>query len=204
MGSDSTLGIIARRWYVVLTVMIVAGGVAWLLTERMGPQYTATSTLRVEAAPGSDLPYRLDYADRFANSLATLAESPWMSRALTESLGVPPETRVVAELPANTDVITLSVTLPNPMLAAEAANQASMLLVELSTQGSSSSDAAAPGTLVLRQFDSARPPASESGPGLLLVIGIASLLGLVVGSVLAAAAGGRAPASYTAQPVVSS
>jgi len=206
MESPSMLSVLARRWYVVLLATIVAVGAAWQVFERLPVRYTATTTLRVYPVPvdGVELPYRLDFADRFMNSLATLAESDWMLEELLASLNVEGDLRIVSEIPANTDLLWLSAIHTNPQAAAVAANEVGRRIAELSTLPGALSEvrtsddvayvAATTGTLALGVFHVASTPTEPSSLSLVETLLIAGGLGLLGGTAVAfASVGGKRP-----------
>lgn len=198
MESRRMVDVLASRWHVVLLTVIAAVAVAWLVFQQVPPRYTAVVLLRLHpvAVADVDVTYRLDFADRFMNSFATLAESDWMQSELDGLSRSEKEVAIQAEIPANTDLMRISVTHIEPLTAAQLANEAGQLVAELSLQpttlsvastGSSfrftPSPAGAP--LAFAVFEPASVPVEPSSLSLPMTLLLAGLLGVVGGTGLA-------------------
>ena len=127
---------------VVTTGMAVA--VAIVGTLLTPPSYEASLILRIAsaAASGGSADYvsydSIMYVDRLLNTYTKIATSDAKLQELAQKLGLPPGTkalRVNAELPANTELMSIQVEANDPALAARAANTlADMLMTDFRNQ----------------------------------------------------------------------
>jgi non-specific protein-tyrosine kinase len=114
---------------VVLLAGVVASAAALAFSTKI---YKATATIRVATGVGGTDVLRaedLSFSDRLINTYKELAESKPLRRAVqrrTASSGLPD---VKVELPANTELLLLSVEAPSPRLAQREANALAQLVV---------------------------------------------------------------------------
>lgn len=112
-----------RKWLIVLTT-VVAVVVAIIGTAITPPTYSASTTLRlVTAVSGSidDPRYDLTYADRLMNTYTKITTSGPVLSELTRRLGISQAPTIDVEVPANTELMKITVEDRNPVLAKEAA-----------------------------------------------------------------------------------
>jgi tyrosine-protein kinase len=126
-----------RRWVIIVTttVAVVVAIIATLLTP---PSYEASVILRIAAAAatGGSTDYvsydDIMYVDRLLNTYTKIATSDSKLQELAQKLGMPAGAKalhVVAEMPANTELISIKVEDKDPALAAQAANTLADILM---------------------------------------------------------------------------
>ncbi|MFL5735305.1 MAG: polysaccharide biosynthesis tyrosine autokinase [Chloroflexia bacterium] len=133
MDLNHYLAILRRRKWVILVAMIVTIAVTLIVTLLTKPWYEASATLRIETLSGGASQYvgynDIMYADRLMNTYTKIATADSTMKELAQRLGVQKAPQVVAEIPANTELISLKVGDTNPALAATAANALADILV---------------------------------------------------------------------------
>jgi capsular exopolysaccharide synthesis family protein len=128
-----------RRWVITVTAVVTLAvtGIGTLLST---PVYKATTTLRVTTTfnPAADyVSYdNALYADRLLNTYSKLATSGSTQRELARRLGVEEAPRNKVDLPANTELIQITVEHSDPLLATTAANTLAQILVTSAEQES--------------------------------------------------------------------
>jgi len=120
-----------RKWAIVttaaMTVLVTAVG-TFLVT----PSYAASATLRVAtAATGSPdyVNYDITYADRLMNTYTRIATSGPVLAELAQKLGLVKPPQVDVEVPANTELLKITVEDSNPALTRDAANALASILI---------------------------------------------------------------------------
>lgn len=121
-----------RRWVLVittiLTVMVAAAG-----TLLATPLYRATATLRVGTALAGSLDYigyDVNYADRLMNTYVSISTSARMRGELQKQLGLSKSPTLIVGASPKSELLQITVEDPSPVLAANAANTLSELLIE--------------------------------------------------------------------------
>lgn len=128
--------ILNRRKWVVVIVTVVTVTLVGLVTYASAPVYSATSTVRVAQVQGRYADrYDLNYMVRLLNTYVELVRSrPFLDESVRRlELDIPPSvlaTMVKTELVANTELLKISVSSENPVVATDLANTLSTLLVE--------------------------------------------------------------------------
>jgi capsular polysaccharide biosynthesis protein len=189
MLTGSLLQLLRRRaGLVVLTTGIALGIAMMALTLLLPVAYAATSTVRVGTIvpPGSGgASYDLYYSDRLVNTYSRLLASRPVIEQMRERVArdtnqqLPARPKVTVELPANTELVLLTVRASTPELAAAAANALSAAFIDdLRTWASEQAPAPAVRAEVV---DEARPSAAKRVPSWILTLGLAGVLGLAAG-----------------------
>ncbi len=124
---------VGRRKGIILLTILVAMAIALLASFLLPPTYTATVTLRISSpTTGQFLSqnYDLQYADRLMNTYSKLAVSGPVLSQLQQSLGLSKPPAVSVDIPANTELMRISVEDGDPNRAAAAANMVANLLMQ--------------------------------------------------------------------------
>lgn len=124
-----------RKWVVVLTTLIVFAVVAVISTQ-LDPVYRAATRLRIltttQGEVGSLVEYNIWYADRLLNTYVQIIRSRPILDELVQTLNLDEIPEIEVEALANTEVIEIGVIHQDPVLATNAANTLSEILVEQS------------------------------------------------------------------------
>jgi polysaccharide biosynthesis transport protein len=138
MDPKDYLAIIGRRKWVIAITVAVAVAVAIIGTLLTTPVYEASTILRIAAASasGGSADYvgydDMMYVDRLLNTYTKIATSDSKLQELAQKLGLPPGAKaphVEAEMPANTELISIKAEDKDPALAARAANTLADILI---------------------------------------------------------------------------
>src|SRR5437667_12311001 len=138
MDPKDYLTIIGRRKWVNAITVAVAVAVAIIGTLLTTPVYEASAILRIAAATASGgaadyVGYDdIMYVDRLLNTYTKIATSDSKLQELAQKLGLQPGAKalhVEAEMPANTELISIKVEDKDPVLAARAANTLADILI---------------------------------------------------------------------------
>lgn len=127
-GSElrAALTVIKRRGWIIVSTLAATLLVAGLGVMLMPPVYTASATIRVLTAANQSVDYVsydvLTYADRRINTYAKLAVSRPLLDELSRRLGRERPPAVSVDIPANTELLRLTVEDRDPVIAAVAAN----------------------------------------------------------------------------------
>jgi tyrosine-protein kinase len=126
------LAALKRRKWVIAATVLVATGIAALITVLTPASYTAGATLRV-ATPASlanaGVLGTTDYLDRLQNTYAKLARSPELRAQLATRLHLSKAPEIAVKLRPNTELMDIDATAGHPALAAAAANLDAQLLI---------------------------------------------------------------------------
>ncbi len=120
-----------RKGIVVLTILL-AVAVALLASLLMPPSFVASTTLRIATTYTGqtyDQRYDLQYTDRLVNTYTKLATSAPILTQLAQNLGTPKPPAVSVDVPANTELMRISVEDGDPNRAANGANLLAKLLI---------------------------------------------------------------------------
>lgn len=172
-----------RKWVIVLTAS-VAASIAILAMLVFTPQYEASTTLRMMTVAPGDF-YDITYTDRLMNTYATVATSRPTKQRLMSALALSKPPQVDVEIPANTELLVITVGHPDPVLAMEAANTLAEILRARVEQDEQFRAADGNRADSLSVVEPAVVPISPSSPRSELVIGLGLLLGLMGGLGLA-------------------
>jgi capsular exopolysaccharide synthesis family protein len=102
------------------------------------PVYAASTTLRIATAAGGSpdyVNYDISYADRLMNTYNEIAMSGPVRTELARKLGLSKAPQIEVAVPANTELLKITVADNNPVLARDAANTlADMLIAQVREQ----------------------------------------------------------------------
>ncbi len=123
--------LVRRKWIILLTTGL-AIAVALVGTLLMRPQYTATTTMRVTPAGGSLDTVQfgdIAYSDRLLNTYNQIATSKEVLTGVAAKLGLAKPPQISVDIPANTELLTISAQDTSPQLAAKEANAVADVLL---------------------------------------------------------------------------
>ncbi|HEY3111575.1 MAG TPA: Wzz/FepE/Etk N-terminal domain-containing protein [Chloroflexota bacterium] len=127
------LAILDRRKWVIAVTAAATLLVAAIGTLLMPPVYTAATTLRIIAAPNLSGDYvsydSIMYATRLQNTYAKIATSDGVLDELARRLGLGVRPKVRVEVPANSELMQISVESRDPAQAAQAASALAEILM---------------------------------------------------------------------------
>ncbi|MFW5708793.1 MAG: AAA family ATPase [Chloroflexota bacterium] len=127
------LHIIWRYLWIIALCSITAAFVALALTLRMTPLYTSGITVRVASAPSGVLDFgSIAFATRLNNTYVELIISELMREALATELGSDDLPRISAAVIPDTELIEISTTHADPVIAGRAARLLGDLLISRS------------------------------------------------------------------------
>lgn len=186
-----------RKWIIFVTTLVTLAIV--LVGQRYLPHsFTASSTIRFMTVRGGspeNVRYEVIYADRLMNTYRRMTDSSVFQQELREHLGQTELPVVAIGVLPNTELMRISASSPDPVLARDAANKVADMLVAQSLQDSifnfsteldgSPETASAFQNPPVTVIDRAEIPEIPSGLSLPLYGLIGLLSGLVVGSGLA-------------------
>jgi len=181
------LDILRRRWLAVVIVALMTLALASAVTFAMPKKYTATTRLFFGVATDSvsDLAQGSTFAAKQISSFAEVATSPRVLAPVIGQLGLqttPEELAksVEATVRANTVILEIAATDPDPTRAAQIANAMGF---ELTKAAADLSPNQKDGTEAIQvaTFAPAEVPTKASSPRILLNLGIGLILGLLLG-----------------------
>jgi succinoglycan biosynthesis transport protein ExoP len=128
-----------RRWIVVIT-LVATLSVAAIVVSQMPLMYTASATLRISPSGINPLDYTSYlYFDRLAAGYEEISLSEVVVNRVEEELGLAEVPEYEVATISGTDLLEITVTDPDPVLAADTANTVAQILVnqgrELYTSG---------------------------------------------------------------------
>jgi polysaccharide biosynthesis transport protein len=132
MELRSYLSILWRRKWIIATTAAMTLTVTIIGMLMFVPVYTATTTLRIATAAGGSpdyVSYDITYADRLMNTYNEIAMSGPILAELARKLGLDKPPEVDVEVPANTELLKITVEHSNPNVARDAANTLADLLI---------------------------------------------------------------------------
>ncbi|HZL01912.1 MAG TPA: polysaccharide biosynthesis tyrosine autokinase [Cellulomonas sp.] len=192
MELQDYLGILRKRWIsiVVLTVLATAAAVgASLLTT---PLYQASTQVYVSVQGGtttSEMLQGANFTRQQVTSYAKLVTSPLVLTPVIDSMGLDERAetlagRVTADSPLNTSLIDITVTDPNPAIAAALADAIAAKFTEVISD-LEKPESGGPSTVKVSVVRDATAPLSPSSPNLKLNVALGLLVGLALGFGLA-------------------
>lgn len=120
-----------RRKWIVLITPLLAATVAVLGTAQIIPTYESVVTLRIATAAGGAVDYMSHdtlYADRLLNTYSKIATSRPILQEVAAYLHIDEVPDVAAEIPANTELLQITVQSSDPNLAERTANTLASIL----------------------------------------------------------------------------
>lgn len=137
MAFSDVIKLVRRWWWIVFTIPILAAVSAYLLTSTMTPIYRASATLVVQGGttPGNQSLQDLQAAQQQSTTYSKLITTRPVLTEVIKRLNLPmsPEAlaRKVSSAPVrDTQLVTVSVSDPDPQLAAAIANTISQVFIE--------------------------------------------------------------------------
>ncbi len=186
------LAVLARRWRIVVGLVLIGVVAAGALVYQATPSYRASTQLFValdSANSASELNFAASFSSQRVKSYPDLVSSPLVLEPTIEELGLDETSAelaadVTAEVPPNTVLIQVFVDNPSAVLAADIANSiAANLANVVEDLDRTREDSASPVRVSVTR--PAVPPASPRTPVPLLSLTVGLLLGLLVGAALA-------------------
>jgi capsular exopolysaccharide synthesis family protein len=184
-----------RNWLIVVGCTVAGLGLAVVSTLVATPKYTATTQLfvSVRVAPDSstgEMVQGSTFARQAVVSYVQVATSPLVLDRVVSELGLETDAHVLAQQikadsPANTVLINLSVTDPDPEFAAQVANTAATAFADVVSNELETSPTNPTSPVNMKVVSPALPPQSPSSPRLLVNLAIGFLLGIAIGVGLA-------------------
>jgi succinoglycan biosynthesis transport protein ExoP len=176
--------VIRRRWLSIVAITLVGLGLAATYTFLQTPLYQAKSQLFVSVKGGAsavDVSQGNAFAEKRVTSYVSLATSARVLQAVAQELGLNGgaealEGRVTVTTPAQTVLIDVTATDPNPDQAAKIANSSARQLI-------SAVNAVEDVSVVrLSVFEQATAPDAPSSPRVPLNLVLGVVLGLIAGA----------------------
>lgn len=187
MELQDYLRVIRQRWMIIVTMTLVGLAMAAGFTFTQTPQYEARSQLFVSVKGGSsatDVIQGNTFAEKRVTSYVSLATSPRVLQAVADELGLQGGAKqlagkVAASTPAQTVLIDITATDPNPEQAAKIADSTARKLI------AAVGDVEDVSIVRLSIFESAIPASAPSSPRVPLNLAIGLAMGLLIGIGLA-------------------
>lgn len=191
MNFQDYLRIARQRWILILVTLLVAIGAGVLLTVTATPQYQSTARLFVSTQQGDDAATFQggQFSQQRVKSYANLLTGEEMSRRVVEELGIGRTPRALAgqisaTVQPDTVVLAISVTDPDPELAQELTQTLAEEFVDYVAE-IETPDGQATAPVKASIVDRATVPGSPVSPDPIRNIGLAVVLGLLIGAGLA-------------------
>lgn len=124
-----------RKWVIVITTVITVTVVV-IGTLLMTPEYEASTTLRIATAVRGTLDrvdYDVQYAERLMNTYTSIATSGPVLDELVQGLDLDEPPNVEVDVPANSELMRITVYAQDPVVAAQAANTLAEIVIAQST-----------------------------------------------------------------------
>ncbi|WP_417554606.1 polysaccharide biosynthesis tyrosine autokinase [Microbacterium sp.] len=177
-----------RHWLVIVTLTVVAAGIAFGYARTLPPEYSSTAAVMVVPQHGdntSELVQGSNYVQSLVQTYTALASAPMVLTPVVKELGLdetPTQlaTRVTAVNTLNTVIIEISVTDGDARQAQVIASSITASLVD-AVGKVSPSDAQDQPAVRLDTIAPARMPQAPIGPNTRLIAMIGAAIGLVLG-----------------------
>ena len=180
--------ILRKNWVIIVVATLVGIGIAaaWSLTRT--PQYEAQSTVFVSTQSGStiqDLQQGSNFTQARVQTYTNLVTTPIVMNPVIAELGLGTtaaelSAQIEASAALNTTLITITVTGPDPVQAADVANAlgASLTSVVERLETPNGTDTS---PVRLERVKDALPPLEPSSPNVPLNLALGALVGLAIG-----------------------
>jgi non-specific protein-tyrosine kinase len=132
MDLRAYLTILWRRKWVIVVTTVIAVTVVVIGTLMMIPEYEASTTLRIATAVRGSVDrvdYDVQYAERLMNTHAGIATSRPVLDELVQRLDLDEPPNVEVHVPANSELMQITVYAQNPDVAAQAANALAEIVI---------------------------------------------------------------------------
>ena len=175
--------VIRQRWMSIVAAALIGLALAAGYTFLQTPQYQAKSQLFVSVKAGAsavDVSQGNAFAEKRVTSYVSLTTSPRVLQAVAQELNLRGGAqslagRVVATTPAQTVLIDITATDPDPQQAAKIANSSAKQLI------SAVNEVEDVNIVHLSVFEEAAPASAPSSPKVPLNLALGLLLGILVG-----------------------
>jgi capsular exopolysaccharide synthesis family protein len=185
---EDLLRILRKRWLLIITITLLVGGTATLVSVRATPTYTSKSSVFV-ALPSGNTPGELfqgsTYTQGLMASFAALAKSPAVMTGVIEDLDlattpVALARKVTARVVGDTVILDIAASDGSPVLAADVANSVVDNLAKVAAKVSPKKDNGR-ATVVMSPLGKAVPPRYPTSPNTRRNLVAGMLAGLLLG-----------------------
>jgi succinoglycan biosynthesis transport protein ExoP len=188
MGLAEYLGILRKRWMVIALSTVVGVALAVVLSMATTPQYQAESQVFVSTRSGDspgDLVAGNSFTTNQVTSYTALVSSPRVLQPVIDQLGLADSVdslaeRISARSPEETVLITIGVSDPNPLLAAQTADAVASSLATVVSDLESPVDGE-PSPVQVSTVRDAQVPDDPVTPRTALNVALGLVVGLLVG-----------------------
>lgn len=123
MDIEKYISILWHRKGIILMTIIVSTLVVVIGLQYISPTYDASSTLRVATSRSGQVDYEdLLYADRLLKTFAEIAATPSVVEEVVKEFALSKEPKIEVQVLANTELIRITVSHENPVIARDVAN----------------------------------------------------------------------------------
>lgn len=183
--------ILHKNWIIILVCTVLGLGAAAAYSALQTPQYRSTTQLyvsvRTEGAATGELVQGTTFARQIIASYVEISTTALVLEPVIDELGLATTVagladRVSANAPLNTVMIEITVTDPDPQLAARIADATAASLTDVvqnTLDAPATEDAASP--VVLRTVQPAEVSAAPASPNIPLNTAVGALFGLALG-----------------------
>jgi receptor protein-tyrosine kinase len=185
MEIQTYLAILMRRKWIIIITVVVALIAVVVGQLNATPTFRAASIVRISPDGAGAIDYGdLLYAEQLLNTYATLVHSDPILTEVQTAIGSSKTTsalrsQIDVEFPPDTELMRLVVEDEDPVMAANAANELAVILVEQSRSTRAGRD------FVLSIADPASVPSNPSRPSQAQLLVLAAVAGLIGGAALA-------------------
>ncbi|MAP64008.1 MAG: chromosome partitioning protein [Microbacterium sp.] len=180
--------ILRKNWLIIVIATLVGVGSAAAYSLTRVPQYEASSTVFVSTQAGStvsELQQGSNFTQSRMTTYAELVTKPIVTNPVIAELGLGVtsdalSTKVSASNPLNTQLVTITVTDPDPVQAANVANALGASLSS-AVEAIENTTGAETSPVRLTRVEDAIPPLSPSSPNVPLNLALGALVGLAIG-----------------------
>jgi len=187
MELSDYLRILRKNWLVIVVLTLVGLGAAAAYSLTRTPEFESSSTVFVstQGSTVQELQQGPSFTQARINTYVGLATAPVVLNPVIAELGLDVTARTLAEsvsvaAPLNSTLITVTVTDPDPVMAADIANAiAASLATAVPQLEPESADGTSP--VRLTRVSDAQPALSPSSPNVPLNLALGVLVGLALG-----------------------
>jgi len=187
MELSDYLRILRKNWLVIVVLTLVGLGAAAAYSLTRTPEFESSSTVFVstQGSTVQELQQGSSFTQARINTYVGLATAPVVLNPVIAELGLDVTARTLAEsvsvaAPLNSTLITVTVTDPDPVMAADIANAiAASLATAVPQLEPESADGTSP--VRLTRVSDAQPALSPSSPNVPLNLALGVLVGLALG-----------------------
>lgn len=178
MDIEKYISILWHRKGVVLVTIIISTLVVIIGLQFISPTYDASSTLRVATSRSGQVAYEdLLYADRLLKTFAEIAATPSVVEEVVKEFALSKEPTIDVQVLANTELIRITVSHENPVIARDVANFLASNIIQRSQEIDTRLN-------IITVIDPAVTPEKPSIP-IIVIIAAAILVGAIGGIGLA-------------------